>query len=268
MTQSEPATPRPAATIMLLRDGPDGIEVFMQVRHQAMQFAAGALVFPGGRLEQSDHDLAQNPALCTYPNDSRGIDFPFWVAAIRETFEECGIMLARSQGSGDPIQVDRLEALRSRYKQDGGHRAGSVFADMLTTERLVLALDLLVPFARWITPAHSPKRFDTVFLLARAPAEQIGAHDGTESVDSVWLTPEAALAGAESGTYKLVFATSMNLKKLDRFADADAALKAAQRAAVVTVTPEVLHVEGTRRRLRIPIEADYGGDIFDVDRHR
>ena len=95
------AIPRPAATILLLRDGPEGVEVFMVVRHQAIDFAGGALVFPGGRVEESDQELAERPEDCPNP-DRLGVEaLAFRVAAIRETFEECGVLLARPRGSAE-----------------------------------------------------------------------------------------------------------------------------------------------------------------------
>ena len=131
---------------------------------------------------------------------------------------------------------------------------------------LLPAIDLLVPFAHWITPVNLPKRFDTHFLLAMAPADQIGRHDGNESVDSVWLSPKEALAAAESGRFNLPFPTVRNLIKLDKLGTAQAAIDFARRTPVVTVVPEMSRTESGATRLRIPIEAGYDGDIFEVMR--
>ena len=254
---TEEAIPRPAATVLLLRDGvgggdgPTGLEVFMVVRHDAIAFAGGALVFPGGRVDDADHEFA-------------GTD-PFHVAAIRETFEECGVLLARPNGSPNLVPAERALAIEAKWRAPLC-AAETDFATILAAEKLSLAADLLVPFAHWITPRTQRKRFDTHFFMAHAPADQLAAHDGSESVASVWITPEAVLAGQARGEYKLVFPTLLNLKKLGRHANAATALAAARASRVVTVMPEQVKLDDSgRRHLRLPIEADYGGELFEVD---
>ena len=163
---TEPTVPRPASTILLLRDGPSGLETFMVVRHHEIDFASGALVFPGGRMEAADVGLAAERARA----DPLA---PFKVAAIREAFEECGLLLARAEGEDAIVPAARAAGL---------DRAAP-FCDLMARERLVPALDALVPFAHWITPDFVPKRFDTHFFLALAPEDQILAHDGREAVD-------------------------------------------------------------------------------------
>ena len=251
------ATPRPAATVLLLRDGPDGIEVFMQVRHQDMKFASGALVFPGGRVDPEDHELAANPSLSPATVGLDSLAGALRVAAIRETFEESGVLLACPRGDTRLVSAERLRGLSDR---------GKTFARMVADAGLVLAADLLVHFAHWITPVYRPRRFDTHFFALAAPEDQLAAHDGTESVESMWIAPSAVVAGSEAGRFKLVFATLMNLKRLDRFVTVAEALEAAARTKVVTVTPElVARGEGNVRQMRIPAEAGYGGEVFTVD---
>jgi hypothetical protein len=141
--------------------------------------------------------------------------------------------------------------------------AGEVtFAQILVQHDLVLALDLLVPYAHWITPEKMPKRFDTWFFLAAAPPEQVGAHDGKESTDSIWLSSREALEGGESGRFKLPFPTTRNLIKLGKQPDVKAALDDARRHPVVTVMP-VMTKNGDKRQLRIPAEAGYDGELFE-----
>ena len=256
------AAARPAATIMLLRDGPGGIEVFMVVRHHAIAFAAGALVFPGGRVEDSDHDLAA----ANDPNPD-GLDveaMAFRIAAIRETFEECGVLLARPHGSDRLIDGGTLKRLEDQHR--AALNAGSIgFDSVLGSEGLEPAPDLLVHFAHWITPSHQPKRYDTHFFLAEAPPEHLAVHDGGEAVDSLWITPAKALADTEAGIFKLVFATAKNLEKLGRSATVREAMEAARAATVVTVQPKGTKLEGTKRLMRIPEEAGYGGSEFIID---
>jgi 8-oxo-dGTP pyrophosphatase MutT (NUDIX family) len=255
--------PRPAATVLLLRNGADGLEVFMVERHQDIVFGSGALVFPGGRVDSGDHLIAEQPDLCP---DTSGLDaaaMSFRVAAIRETFEECGILLARPRGSQALVAADRLQAIEA--SQRAPLCQGEItFADVLMVEQLVLATDLLVPFARWITPAPVPKRFDTLFFLASAPEEQVGAHDGGESVDSAWLSPSRAVAEADAGNRKLMFPTRLNLTKLGAHRTAEAAIEDARTRPVVTVLPELVATENGRRTLRIPAEAGYGGEVFTI----
>ena len=182
MTDAEkPAEARAASTILLLRDGPTGLEVFMVVRHHEIDFASGALVFPGGRMEAADAELAREAMSFADGIDetARGLR----IAAIREAFEECGVLLARPKGDGRIVPAERASALDR----------SAPFADLMAREGLAPAIDALVPFARWITPAFLPKRFDTHFFLALAPPGHALAHDGREAVNSVWIAPRAAL---------------------------------------------------------------------------
>jgi 8-oxo-dGTP pyrophosphatase MutT (NUDIX family) len=258
------ATARPAATILLLRDGPDGIEVFMVVRHHAIDFAGGALVFPGGRVEEADHELAARPEDCPNP-DALDIDaLAFRIAAIRETFEECGVLLARPRGSSDLLDAETLKRLEEQHR--AALNAGSIgFDAVLGSEGLLPALDLLVHFAHWITPASQAKRYDTHFFLAEAPEAYLAVHDGQEAVESIWITPARALSETDAGTYKLVFATAKNLEKLGRSRNVQEAMAAARSATVVTVQPKGTKLEGGKRLLCIPEEAGYGGTEFIVE---
>jgi 8-oxo-dGTP pyrophosphatase MutT (NUDIX family) len=178
------ATARPAATLLLLRHGAAGIEVFMVVRHHAIDFGSGALVFPGGRVEETDHRLAERKADCPNPSGLDVATMAFRIAAIRETFEECGVLLARPCGSLQLVDAATLERLEHQHR--AALNAGSMsFDEVLASEELLPAPDLLVHFAHWITPAEQPKRYDTQFFLAEAPVEQLAVHDGHEAVESI-----------------------------------------------------------------------------------
>ncbi len=230
----------------------------MVVRHHAIDFASGALVFPGGRVEDSDHALAE---LLLAPDTEA---MAFQLAAIRETFEECGVLLARATGADALIDADRLLQVEDQHR--AALSAGSIeFGAILTAHNMQPATDLLVHYAHWITPANQPKRYDTQFFLAEAPAAHVAVHDGHESVDSIWITPQDALTGTEEGRYKLVFATQMNLAKLARHATVTEAMDAARSSTIVTVQPRSTKIDDTRRKLLIPIEAGYGGGEFIVD---
>jgi 8-oxo-dGTP pyrophosphatase MutT (NUDIX family) len=255
--------PRPASTILLLRDGAEHeIEVFMMVRHHEIEFSSGALVFPGGSVEKCDLEIIARSELHSGGEGLAAGDLSFRIAAIRETFEESGILLARPRGSKDLIDAKRaaeIEAASRAAMLEGKTTFPSVLAD----HAMVLALDELVPYAHWITPEGMPKRFDTWFFLAAAPPEQIGAHDGKESTDSIWLSPREAVAGGESGRFKLPFPTTRNLIKLGKQPNVKAALDEARGKVIVTVMPVMTRHNG-RRQLRIPPEAGYDGELFEV----
>jgi 8-oxo-dGTP pyrophosphatase MutT (NUDIX family) len=264
---AEAAKARPASTILLLRDsaGADGngeIEVFMMVRHYEIDFNSGALVFPGGSVDAGDHDIAGRGELYT---GGEGLDaeaLGFRIAAIRETFEESGILLAKPRGSTTLVDAKRageIEAANRAALCEGK----TTFLKLLTDNGLLLTLDELVPYAHWITPEGMPKRFDTWFFLAAAPPEQAGAHDGKESTDSIWVSPREALAGGESGRFKLPFPTTRNLIKLGKHRTVKSALDDARGKSIVTVMP-VMTRENGGRQLRIPAEAGYDGELFEV----
>jgi 8-oxo-dGTP pyrophosphatase MutT (NUDIX family) len=259
----ESFAPRPSSTVLLLRDSAGGeIEVFMMVRHYEIDFSSGALVFPGGKVDNGDQEIIARRELYSGADGLTPAELSFRVAAIRETFEESGILLARSRGASDLIdakQAREIEAADRTALCEGKTN----FLNILTENEIEIALDELVPYAHWITPEGMPKRFDTWFYLAAAPPEQVGAHDGKESTDSVWVSPREALAGGESGRFKLPFPTTRNLIKLGKQPNVTAALDDARSMPIVTVMP-VMTKLGGRRQLRIPREAGYDGELFEV----
>jgi 8-oxo-dGTP pyrophosphatase MutT (NUDIX family) len=263
---------RPASTILLLRDSADKrapddnsrgeIEVFMMVRHYEIDFNSGALVFPGGSVDKGDQEIIARPELYSGGEGLDAASLSFRIAAIRETFEESGILLARLRGSKSLIDAKRaseVEAANRLALCEGK----TTFSEVLTDNGLLLALDQLVPYAHWITPEGMPKRFDTWFFLAAAPPEQVGAHDGKESTDSIWVSPREALAGGETGRFKLPFPTTRNLIKLGKQASVKAALDESRGKPIVTVMPVMTKLNGGRQ-LRIPREAGYDGEVFEV----
>ena len=257
-----PAPARAAASLLLGRDGANGPELFLLARSRASTFASGALVYPGGAVDDAD----RNPELRAHAQGAEGLEddaLSFRIAAIREAFEECGLLLARARGSSKLIGRERIDAIRLRF-------AGALAdhsLDMLEIakgEDLVLACDHLVPFAHWITPETQPKRFDTHFFLAAAPPDQEARHDGHGSTDSVWIAPHALVEAADAGEWYVMFPTRLNAQKFGRSATVADAIAAAGKAPVVTVMPSGRKVEGGRR-LRIPEEAGYGLTAAFVD---
>lgn len=248
-----PVTPVPAATILLVRDGADGIEIFMVVRHHEIDFAAGAFVFPGGKTAPGD----SAPELRARCHGAEGLDdfaLELRVAGIREAFEECGVLFARSEGEEQLIRGDRLPALE--HYRAPLERGEISIGELCAAERLTLACDQLVPFAHWVTPGMMPKRFDTHFFLAAAPADHVLAHTGHENVDSVWITPAQALAEDAAGKRTVIFPTRMNLLKLARSRTVAEALARAASAQIVRVEPRIEDRDGVPF-LCIPAEADY-----------
>jgi len=230
--------PRPAATLLLLRDGSLGPEAFLLQRTQNAAFLAGAHVFPGGALDKADHDvrvlrrvagISDAQASARLGVESGGL--AYWVAAIRECFEEAGILLAEGE-EGGALDARRAAAL-AQYR--GLLHAGKLaFHEFLEKERLVLRGAELAYFGHWITAPGRARRFDTRFFLALAPGNQTGAHDGTELIDSLWLRPVEALERQARGEMELVFATKNTLADLQRFARAKDAYEHAREAEVET----------------------------------
>jgi 8-oxo-dGTP pyrophosphatase MutT (NUDIX family) len=262
---TEAVAPRPASTILLLRDSGSPmseVEVFMMVRHYEIDFNSGALVFPGGSVDKGDQEIIAKPELYSGGEGLDAATLSFRIAAIRETFEESGILLARPQGSSALVDAKRASEIGASHRT-ALCESKTTFLRVLTDSGMVLALDLLMPYAHWITPEGMPKRFDTWFFLAAAPPEQAGAHDGKESTDSIWLSSREALAGGESGRFKLPFPTTRNLIKLGKQPNVKAALDDSRGKSIVTVMPIMTKLNGGRQ-LRIPAEAGYDGELFEV----
>jgi len=245
MTERAADPIRPAATVLLLRDAPR-FEVLMVERHHQIDFAAGALVFPGGKTHAGDHDPAWADHAVGW--ESVGADgAPLRIAAIREAYEEAGVLLARD-ATGRIYAGEAAIDVRAAVAEDR-----AAFLDVVRELGLKLDLAALTIFARWITPPLMAKRFDTWFYLAHAPQAQLVVCDGREAVDAEWIAPGEALDLAASGRRKVIFPTRMNLQLLAESPDAAAAIGAARARPLVTVEP---WVDGAS--LRIQPDAGYG----------
>jgi 8-oxo-dGTP pyrophosphatase MutT (NUDIX family) len=228
--------------VILLRDEPsaDGpFSVLMLQRHGSITFP-GVHAFPGGVVEPGDAAIADAmlPAAQAWAPASEGDCVenarPLWVAAVRELFEEMGILLAARDGRtlAGPLDDDVL-ALRARL------HAGEPFGALLAEQGLVPATHELYYFARWITPRVNPKRFDTRFVVGRVPAGQDAVVDGTETVAHEWLTPAAALRAYHDDRIQLIPPTVRTLDDLARFDSIDAVLADARRRVVRALCPEI-----------------------------
>jgi 8-oxo-dGTP pyrophosphatase MutT (NUDIX family) len=234
---------------MIVRDAPAGLEIFMVERGRQVDFASGAVVFPGGKLEDDDrHDGWSVPSLPA-PN------LAYWIAAIRETFEESGLLIARHATSNaivDAVTARSLASVERTALLDGQRRFSAILADA----GLKPALDLMAPFAHWITPEPVPKRFETHFFLIAALPGQEALHDGREAVHSFWARPSDLIADAAAGKRVLVPATELNLELLSESPTIATALAAARQRRIVTVMPLMRKVaEGMH--LTFPADAGY-----------
>jgi 8-oxo-dGTP pyrophosphatase MutT (NUDIX family) len=250
-----PAVPSPAATLVLLRDRVGGgVECLLMRRHLESKFAAGDFVFPGGKIEADDNP-EDAPAWCRgleVKDAARRLaleDAPsalgYWIGAIRETFEEAGLLLATDE-TGRPVSVDaaRFAAYRRACQVD--NRA---FWTMVRTERLRLTTDRLVYFAHWITPEEQPLRFDTRFFAAPAPDGQAASGDDHEMTDLKWLTPAEAIDAQRRGEITLRNPTVKNLMLFDGARTTTEALDGVRDREVRTIRPRIIMEQGERRVL-------------------
>lgn len=225
-TTAQAAVPAlPAATVTLVRDAGGGIEVLMMRRNLKSGFVPGMYVFPGGGLDPEDFGFKDN-GLCHCLDDaaaSAALGLPcdgigYWVAAIREAFEEAGLLLARdAQGRmpafGDAATQRRFDEHRRRLN------AGTLdFARLLREEGLQIAADRLTYFAHWITPVSAPRRYDTRFFMAEAPAGQEPLHDDRETIAATWISPAQALSLHARGEFEMRTPT---VRTLETFAQCD-----------------------------------------------
>jgi 8-oxo-dGTP pyrophosphatase MutT (NUDIX family) len=257
------ATVRDAATVIVVRDGAARPEVLLLRRSARSGFAADAWVFPGGVVDGADAALPPtrwrgiDPAALA-PRFGREADvvLGLHVAALRETFEEAGLLLA-GHGDGRPPGGAPAGAAELRAALVARRAGARDFAAWLAARGLVLELGALAYWARWITPRSEGRRYDTAFFATRAPPGQEVAHDRVEVTDQRWLAPADALASQARGELHLILPTREALTELATLDSADAVLAHARaRAAVPAILP---HVErrGSTVRFVLPREADY-----------
>ncbi len=244
--------PRPSASVILVRDAPgeSGLETFMVRRHARSPVAPSAYVFPGGTVRPDDLDEAAPPDGQLLANVlSERSDTPveparaaaLYVAAVRELFEEAGVLLVRDVGGGRLLEVDgadhalqeRLESTRLALQARDLSLAG-VLADWGWQP----AFDRLVPFSHWVTPTVLAARFDTWFFVAEMPVRQAALHDTIETSEGVWLPPGRVL----EPDYHTVYATAQHLRRLSPYRSVSDLLKFARQKSIRRIQPDV--VEG------------------------
>ena len=239
--------PRPAATVIMLREGVDGLEVFLIKRHVKSNVLGGAYVFPGGKVDKLDAELDMATHIDQPPNDLHSaLNEPdidaltaagLYVAALREVFEESGILFAEGASQ---VHAEGATALL---------REGKAFGQVLSQMQLRLQTRSLAPWSRWITPPQPTvmnKRFDTRFFVAAVPAGQIAMHDNFEATESVWLKPRAALEQQRDGLIEMAAPQIMTLAHLSRFSSVQHAMADARGRMPPTIQPHPIDVDGTR----------------------
>ena len=223
---------RPAATVMLLRDGDDGLEVFMLQRTLSASFARGMYVFPGGRVDDADHGEAFEP-VCDDADDAAvsirlGVEhggLAWMVAAVRECFEEAGVLLARPTDGADVVRFDTDDVIaRFSAARHAVHAGELSLVDLCRTEQLQLLTNQMHFVDHWVTPVGERRRFDTRFFMARAPEAQVPLHDDIETIASLWVRPDAALRMRSAGELNMFPPTVVSMQRLATFASAGEAL--------------------------------------------
>lgn len=221
---TEILSPRPAATVISLRDGANGYEILMLRRNLNSDFVGGAYVFPGGRVDESDSSpaalrlafgITDVEASRRLALESGGL--AYYVACLRELFEEAGLLVA-CQREGEPVQFNDIELNRRLAASRREVNAGTLdFTLMLEREGLVLDLRGLEYIAHWVTPIGPPRRFDTRFFVALAPPDQVATHDAGETVADQWVRPIDALDAHARGELEMIFPTIRNLETIAHF---------------------------------------------------
>src|SRR5712691_43487 len=215
------ANPRPAATVVVLRDGSAGPEAFMVRRHEGTAFMGGAHVFPGGRVDAADHEgnsewcdgIPQAEAQLNTLSGAEAV--AYHVAAARELFEEAGVLLARDTSGAFVSLAGADDHARFTHARDEVHDGKATLRAVVEREQLRLALDALILFAHWVTPPIDTRQFDTRFFMTRVPPHQTPAHDDSETTHSLWARPADAIAQAERDEIVLPPPTWSTLREIE-----------------------------------------------------
>ncbi len=226
---------RPAATVILVRSAAVDYEIFMLKRTSKASFAGGMYVFPGGRVDGDDH-LHKYDSVREGPSESQqaqaaalGYEWRgYWIAGIRESFEEAGLLLAYTQ-NGELLSYDDA-AVRARFASYRAplHSGDLSLFEICRQENLRLAVDRIHFYNRFVTPLGRPRRFDTRFFVAEAPDKQTGEHDAKETVDSIWISPAEALERNKNQEFDLMNVTRIQLERLAEYASKSAVLDMAK----------------------------------------
>ena len=233
--QPQPVAVRPAATVLLVDDRPN-LQVFMMKRNANIQFAGGMWVFPGGSVDDSDN-AANYSRFCTHRSDAEASELlgvkrgglAYYVAAIREAFEEAGILLALHRATESPLElVEKDIRVRFDKLRDAVNEGTTDFLEVVEQEQLILDASQVHYVARWITPPGPPRRFDTRFFVSRMPSFQAPIHDDNELVNSSWLSPAEVMEQAAAGEMGMLPPTLRMIEALAAFDSAAQVIEAAE----------------------------------------
>ncbi len=262
---------RDAATVMLLRDGSDGPEVCLMQRNLNSDFVGGAYVFPGGAVDPADAEVAvaqRCPDLDDVEASRRlGLavgGLAFWVAAIRESFEEAGVLLARHADGRRLDLSDPGAAERFAGHRDDVDNERRTIAEVAVQEDLHLDVGQLHYFSRWITPLGAHRRYDTRFFVCAAPEGQEVVEDSRELIGTQWLTPAEALRRHDAGDITMIFPTVRTLVALSRFERADAVLDHARAQSRVEGILPTISDGDDGMRIVLPGDPEHVGGVYDA----
>jgi 8-oxo-dGTP pyrophosphatase MutT (NUDIX family) len=258
-----------AATVILIRPSNAGDwEIFLAQRHQKQSFMAGAYVFPGGQLEETDND----PQLENYIKTVDGFDpcrllqdstlsrekaLGFFIAAIRETFEETGILLGGKTAGNYISFVNGVILQRFNHYRQELSASQITFTEIARKEKILLFPDALIPYAHWITPAFEKKRFNTIFFLAKLPTGQTPLADAMELTESLWVTPQKALEMHRKKEIILMPPTLKTIEELSAFRNINELFSATQKKIIYPILPQL-----TDNILKLPHDPEYGIDAY------
>lgn len=264
-----PVAPLDAATVILIRETPaaNPFELLLMRRHARQSFMASAFVYPGGQLDAADchAGLADFAGGMTAETAKHKLNEPdlsdekacgLFFAAVRETFEESGVLLARRASGREVDFTDHRVRLRFAEYRTMIHRQEMTLLDLAEKENLVFRLNALKPYARWVTPELEPKRFDTRFFLASMPAGQKPVHDADEMTETLWIAPDKALSRQEAGDILLMPPTLKTLEEMACRSSLRDLLSNASSKNIQPIMPQI-SAEGDSIVVKFPHDPEY-----------
>jgi 8-oxo-dGTP pyrophosphatase MutT (NUDIX family) len=261
----ETLVPRPAATVLTLRDAPNGYEILMLRRNVRREFMGGVFVFPGGAVDVEDADAPVYGLGDSVASERLGLEsggLAYYVASLRELFEEAGLLIVCDDEGRERRFTTDEELTRLASYRHALNAGETNLAEVLRNEKVCLDLRGVAYMAHWITPVGPPRRYDTRFFVALAPEGQPATHDANETVADRWMRPQDALGAQERGEFDMVVPTIRNLHAIARFSTSREVLDFARALGPVTaIEPRILERDGTRV---IVIPGDEGFDTAPV----
>jgi 8-oxo-dGTP pyrophosphatase MutT (NUDIX family) len=262
---AETLSPRPAATVITVRDGANGYEILMLRRNLNSDFVGGAYVFPGGGVDETDagpaaqgRSFGLNDVEASRRLGLESGGLAYYVACLRELFEEAGLLIVCDR-LGQPVQLSDSESIRRLAASRRAVNAGTHdFIEMLEREELLLDLRGLEYVAHWVTPVGPPRRYDTRFFVVRTPPDQLATHDAGETVADQWIRPVDALDAHARGELEMIFPTIRNLEAIAHFRSSREVLDYARSLEdIVRVEPRIVNRNG---EIQILLPGDVGYD--------